>query len=509
MDKVIEVDCRGWEMPQYKKDAVDLISTRKSIVDGYMKGQKVEATVLVMAYNRLNKTKNCIDSILKNTHDVSYKLLLVDNGSDDGETFDYFKSVKHPYKTVLRLSKNYHFSYLFFYEYEHLEGRYFVSVNNDQVVTPRWLSNMIKCAKSDPRIGIVTPLSSNTSNLQCVNFHFSDYDEMQAIAEQMNKSDPKKWHERLRLITLGTLFTRECLSTIGWPIVDPAFIHDFGDDDLTFRVRRTGYKAILAKDTWIHHDHNLSAGEDKDIREFQESLTVGRENFKEKYMGIDAWDDVNNYPEEFLDYIGKPKTMRPRILGIDVKCGTPVLEIKNRLRMYNIFDAEISAFSQNEKYELDLKTICDGTVACDREEFLADYFPNAYFDYIFIDKYINAYHEPQKILRDAISMLKPDGKLYLKLKNSYNLYTFLNSLGYRSAVDAEFAYGFPVEMFLDSLTDMGASARVLAMVQYENVPDEALELGTAAIKSIKLPEKLDDVIGRLLTSYFPFEISKN
>lgn len=57
------------------------------------------------------------------------------------------------------------------------------------------------------------------------------------------------------------------------------------------------------------------------------------------------------------------------VLGVDVRCGTPILDVKNWLRRRGPDQVELSAFAQDAKYWVDLKTVCQGPVICDREEF--------------------------------------------------------------------------------------------------------------------------------------------
>ena len=72
---------------------------------------------------------------------------------------------------------------------------------------------------------------------------------------------------------------------------------------------------------------------------------------------------------------------------------------------------ELSAFTQDPKYWVDLKTICTGPVICDREEFLTDSFLPESFDYIAAARPINRYHEPQKILNDLFTLCKKTPKM--------------------------------------------------------------------------------------------------
>ena len=506
MDRVIEIELDGWEMTEPSED---LYTGRKNVVSG-MNGNQIEATIVVLAYNRLEKTKECVKSILENTHDVNYKLILIDNGSiDKGKTLGYFQNIKYDNKLIFHFDKNLGPNSPLKFIYEKIEGKYLVMVANDIVVTSRWLSNMIKVAKSDDKVGIVNPMSSNVSNLQGKELHFDTYEEMQKEAERINVSDPKKWHERLRLITLGTLYTFECLFAIGWPLGDVGFFHDFVDDDITFRARRNGYKAILAGDTWIHHNHSYELYDSESRQRYQKSLEAGRKNFKEKYFGIDAWDDVNNYIPKVLSCIHRPNERNPAILGIDVKCGTPILEIKNKLREFSSFNPVISAFTQESKYEIDLKTVCNETVACDREEFLKSYFVADYYTYIYIGRHINHYHEPMSVMFDTLSLLKSEGQMFVTLKNTFDLLSFLHMLGFSDIFDMDFSLNYPPEVFESEVKNMGYKIRCIGNCEKTlNLDRESQAWLDQTIKSVS-PRKSNNVLKGLMTDYWIYEIGKN
>lgn len=385
---------------------------------------EITASIVVVAYNRLEVTKLCVESVLKYTKDVNYKLILVCNNSEYSEgILEYFEEVQFKNKEVVYIEKNIGAPYSYRKVRNYFEGKYIVHLPNDVIVTTNWLSNLIKCAESDEKIGIVNPVSSNVSNHQQVDLCFKDYDDMQKVASEYNLSDPKKWHERIRLITLGTLFTRECLSAIG-DVFDIGFVHDFGDDDVSFRARRAGYKIILAMDTWVHHEHTFSSRIDYNPEN-------GRNCFREKYFGIDAWDDTCNFlSSNVVDCIKQPFSNDVNILGIDVKCGTPLLDLKNTLRNYNIFNLKASAFMTDSKYLIDLKTICNDTVISDRIDYLNNSFKRESFDYIVIGSDVNQYSNPEKLVYDSYTLLKKNGQMFFPFKNIYNLFVLLTLLGH-------------------------------------------------------------------------------
>lgn len=442
---------------QMVKPAVssDLFSNRATVAEMHKGADAAEVSIIIQAYNRLEKTRRCVESVLAYTAGVDYELILLDNGSEDA-TLEYFQSVSHEKKTVIHITKNLGASYPISTLRLNNLGRFICFLPNDLIVTPRWLENMLICMKSDDRIGMVNPVSNNVSNLQCVDLPYANYQDMQENATRFNYSDPRKWEDRQRLLTLGTLYRKEALFTIGWPLGDVGFFHDFGDDDVTFRIRHMGYRTVLAGDTWVCHDHDLRHGEGKDPAEFQKSLDIGRENFREKFFGVDAWEDVNNYYIPYFPHFPKPSiTGRPHILGVDTRCGTPILDVKNWLRTFRLFEADLSAFTQEPQYWLDLKTVCRGPVVCDREEFLVDSFLREDFDYVVVDRPLNRYHEPAKMLRDLFSLCKKGGYLVCKLANAYSFREYLHLLGQSDVFNPDYSLNIPVEQFRTAIQQWG------------------------------------------------------
>lgn len=493
------------------KMSENLINGRKNVVRSRLNEKQFdsEVTILVQAYNRLEKTKECISSILKYTSNVNYDLLLIDNGSTD-DTLEYFKSIDYDKVRILHLSKNVSSLYpLHYYDIEWFSD-YFVTLSSDIIVTHNWLSNLLITARSDDKIGMVNPVSSNVSNYQSVDIEFKNIEDMHNKAQHFNVSDPSKWHERLRMITLGTLYKKECLYAIGWPLADVGFFHDFSDDDITFRVRRSGYKAILAKDTWIHHNHDVFNMENKTPQEYQKSLEVGRNNFKEKYYGIDAWIDVGNFIPHYISAVRPTSDKKKSILGIDVRCGTPVLEIKNHLRKYNMFDCECSAYTQDAKYYIDLQTVCGmKNVYSENINSLYEKLYDNQYDYIVIGENINTYEKPYKVINDSYNLLKTGGQLFISLKNTYDIYAFLNLIGNTNIYNSQKSINYSPEEFCSYLTEKYKNVQFLKAVQYneEIIKPDIYSYTVNKINAINVDDP-KEILNRMLTDNFLFCIEK-
>ncbi|MCW2278812.1 glycosyltransferase [Heliophilum fasciatum] len=434
--------------------SADMWENRKNAYFMYNTPDAPTCSIVVTGYNRLNKTKYCVECILKYTQDIDYELILVDNGSDDG-TLEFFQSVQYKNKKIIRVTQNRGTFLPFKYYFNIFKGKYLINISNDIYVTRNWLSNLLKCYRSDPKIGFIEPVSSNVSNLQEVDLGFSDFDDMQKKAAEFNKSSPAKWEERMRLISAINFFSRDVLDNVG--INDAAYLHDFSEDDLCARIRRMGYKLVLCRDTWICHDHDFRNMEDKDPSAFQASLERGRAVYREKYYGIDPWDDINNFEMTLLAPLDSVRLLKSvKALTVDVRCGTPALEIRNRLKRRGITDVVSYAFTTDAKYFLDLQTVC-AEVKCDRIDFIQQHYANNTFDIVVIGEPINTYPTPISLLQNLYGLLKPGGVLLFKVRNTDNYGTFLRSIGMDVPSDPDLPSNTPLKEVLECLRLFGAN----------------------------------------------------
>lgn len=483
-------------------EADNLFASRQNAYEKLLPGVP-DVTIFVVAYNRLEKTKRCVESILKYSGETSYELLLIDNGSED-DTLAYFQSVPYPCKRIIRITKNLGSQYALNLAMRSFSGRYLVQITNDVIVTKNWLSNLLCCMGSDPQIGMVTPGSSNISNLQEIPLTFSSYEEMQKKAAAYNQSDPRKWEQRLRLMTVILMIKREVIEQMG--MIDRGFYHDFSDDDFSVRVRRAGYKLMLCMDTFVHHDHDFRHGEDKDMEKFQLSLEKGRKNFTDKYYGLDSWDDMSNYEGYLIHaFPNKKPSSDPRVLGIDTACGLPILQIKNELRHRGILSASTVAFTSEAKYYYDLQTVCD-EVSCDRMERLSDFLENKSFDYIVLGRPINTCPEIPRLLRSLLGALRPSGTLFLKLRNTLDVASYLTMMGRNFPLE-EFATAITLEQFNQILQLLHVdSCNILNIPHQMDVQSQ--EVLRTALRNGQLATDITSAFNSLMTKEYAYCITK-
>ncbi len=231
---------------------------------------------------------------------------------------------------------------------------------------------------------------------------------------------------------------------------DYGYLHHYADDDITFRIRRAGYKAILCKDTFVSHiGENLSKGKELEYA----GMEKGSAFFEHKYYGIKS-EDAMNYETNLLSIIDKDIVDKNyKILGIDSLCGASILELKNRLRENGIFNVNLNAFSTDAKYWLDLNTICEG-VAVDRIDYISEHYKQK-FDYILLGKELNLYQNPYKLVDDLIELINYKGNILLKLKNSYNIKAMFNILNGKVDLENQGVQNLDINVLNNYLIEKG------------------------------------------------------
>ena len=501
---------------EYNTEAVDnlfsdhsLYENRDKLAKFSTKEYQSEVTIAISMYKDLDKAKRCVESVLKYTKDIDFDLLICIDGPKDG-LLDYCKTIDYEKTTIIYNTANRGGTVPWTFINFDMLSEFVVGVAGDLVVTENWLKNLLKCIKSDPTIGLVVPVSSNSSNLQEYRIgQFDNYDEMQRLAAAHNVSDPRKWEERARIVTLGTIYRKSAIYALGLPISDIGFAHNFSDDDIAFRLRRMGYKTIVAADTWIHHDHVRNAVTPEEAKKFYKNIDLGKQDFRNKYFGIDAWADVINYVY-FKNEITDTSSETPQILGIDVKCGTPILDLKNRIRNFDKYDAECYAITSEAKYFIDLQSICGAdNVVCGDVLTCLDKFVNGSMDYIFIDKPINSYSDPFEVITRCAGLLKNDGHIYVYLQNTYDITSYLDMLGYLADERTEFYTCVSYTQFIKKVKNMGGNIRRVYTdsMSREEAGELALLADRLLKKTVNMNNAPQETIDRLMTKRWAFDIT--
>jgi GT2 family glycosyltransferase len=108
-------------------------------------------SLIIPTKNGKALVKACIESILEKTTYPNYEILLIDNGSDEQESIEYFKYLDTLEKvTVLKYPAPFNYSAINNFGVKHANGSILGLVNNDiEVISPDWLTYMVGHAERE------------------------------------------------------------------------------------------------------------------------------------------------------------------------------------------------------------------------------------------------------------------------------------------------------------------------------------------------------------------------
>ncbi len=281
----------------------------------------LKTSIILLTYNHIDLTKDCIESIRKFTKKGTYELIVVDNASTD-ETVSYLKEQKDIKLILNKENKGFPIGCNQGIEASDPTSDILL-LNNDTVVTTNWLTNLKTCLYSNPFIGAVGAVSNHTENRQGVEFTYETMEEMQQKAKENNESNPARWEEKAFLIGFCLLLKREVFNQIGLLDINytPGYIED---NDLSLRILESGYKLMLCHDVFIHH--YLGTSFRKDLNTFYSILFKNREYFYQKWhFDTFVFDEVKSASFPLME---KYKT----ILDLDASIGVNILELKYRYK---------------------------------------------------------------------------------------------------------------------------------------------------------------------------------
>ncbi len=241
------------KIAQHYENKLNLIEAKREIS---VSADQPKISIIIPVYNLCSLTQQCIESIYRETKSESFELIVVDNASVD-QTFEWLNSekIKHPFFKVFRMDQNIGFGAAVNFGIRKSNGAFIVILNNDTIVSPEWLENLLEALEKNPSIGIISPVTNyvgegpqidtNAANLS------PDIELIQKYALSI-QTRTKLINEPNRLVFFCVMIRRELIDIIG--DLDIAYDKgNFEDDDYCLRALLAGYQLAIAPNAFVYH----------------------------------------------------------------------------------------------------------------------------------------------------------------------------------------------------------------------------------------------------------------
>lgn len=309
---------------------------------------KKDVTIIIPVYNQCEHTFTCLKSILENTT-VPYKLILVDNASDNDTTrmLDAIEGIQ-----IIRNQENQGFVAACNQGAEAGEGNYYLFLNNDTKVTGGWLEAMLRPFE-DEKTGIVgAKLVYPDGRLQeAGNITWQDGTGWNYGRGDNPELPQYSYLKEVDYCSGACLVIRKDL----WLALGgfdkryaPAY---YEDADLCFAARQQGYKVMYQPEAHVVHYEGASAGTNIN-RGYKKYQQANLDKFTEK------WQEVLK-SEHFTDpgelYIARERGFSKRVLVVDhyvptFDADSGSLRMFSLLRIFMELGYRVIFWPQNKAY---------------------------------------------------------------------------------------------------------------------------------------------------------------
>lgn len=255
-------------------------------------------SIIVLTYNQLNYTKQCLNSIVRQTT-IPYEIIVVDNASNDETDYyllEFRREIIDKRKNRNGLPANYCRNVQIILNGDNKgfaagnnvgiaqsKGQYVLLLNNDVVVTENWLEQLLLVAEHDETIGILGPVTNYISGWQLVNkvnYDTNSLEGLDLFANEWRETNQGSIINSWRVVGFCMLIKRSVINKIGG--LDIRYgLGNFEDDDFCIRSAIAGFKTVIVKSCFVHHfgSKSFRALGDK----YKKLLENNWEIFKEKW----------------------------------------------------------------------------------------------------------------------------------------------------------------------------------------------------------------------------------
>jgi GT2 family glycosyltransferase len=235
--------------------------------------------IIIPTYNHEQLTVNCLESIKKNTK--NYRIIWVDNGSKNTKVAEEtLENIDH---IIIKLSSNQGFVKAVNSGLKLSDAPFVCLLNNDTLVSSRWLEKLIGALNKNTKLGIVGALTAPlpvlerklwppdiTSTLQLKKdydshhniryiedcqlhrAYFPEYKNLEDFNRRIEKQFPGQLGDTSFIAFLCAVIKREVIDKVGLLDIN----YDMGmydDNDYDMAVKKAGWETKLLYDTCIEH----------------------------------------------------------------------------------------------------------------------------------------------------------------------------------------------------------------------------------------------------------------
>lgn len=251
-----------------------------------MKNPKL--SIIILNYNTKELLSDCLHSLEKVKSEINFEVIVSDNDSTDGslemvmKDYPWVRTTKGP--NISFSSGNNRAKGM-------VKGNYVLLLNSDTIVKPMALSESVNYMEEHADVGALTcklVLKDGSLDKDVRRRFPTPWISFKRLFLKNGREywyedvDENKIHEVEAIQGAFFLTKKDILDRVGW--LDEKYLFDGEDLDLSYQIRKAGYKIVYYPKVSIIHLKGASKGKIKDVgRSVDKKLRI-----KKKMEGVDS-----------------------------------------------------------------------------------------------------------------------------------------------------------------------------------------------------------------------------
>lgn len=263
----------------------------------------MDLSIVIVNWNTSVLLQRCLESIVRFTHDIQYKIIVIDNGSCDGSV----EMVTSLFPTVILIKndKNLGFSKAANKGLEMANGENALLLNSDTFIKDNSFAQMVEFLNKQKNVGAMTcrvlyPDGRSQSaycgfpSLPGMIYEFIAIIKFFSHLKVFYKHDVSQWDYSVSKELTGELWPGGGCLMIKMDVIkkvgklDENYKYAYLEDaDLCYRIKKAGYSFYYLAEATVYHCHGYTVS--KSSQEFKDLLTLNlqqnRHYFFKKHYG--------------------------------------------------------------------------------------------------------------------------------------------------------------------------------------------------------------------------------
>ncbi len=253
----------------------------------------VDLSIVIVNWNTRDLLKNCLESVLRTVHGLTYEVIVEDNASTDGSVAmlqDLFPQVK-----IIANDENRGFGAANNQAFKIMEGRYALLLNTDAVLTENAVHDLFSFMENHPEAGIscgqlLNRDGSKQNSIASFPTLLTMLTNISLLEYLFPGKYPSKRYDHRQPVAVDSgvgaclMVRKDAMDKVGW--FDERYFFFFEETDWAYRMRLADWKVFHVPTARIYHFQGQSIGPD---------IRSRIEFYRSRYQFFKKWHSLPYY----------------------------------------------------------------------------------------------------------------------------------------------------------------------------------------------------------------------